>query len=80
MKNKYIPLVYGDDIYDGIFDLKHYGNIVFRPTKIWTDKSWSDLIVFNVNQGTSELNAGLVMVKDVPSPTTHTIRYMIIKY
>ena len=33
VKNKYIPLKYGNDIHNGVFDFIHCGNTVFRAEK-----------------------------------------------
>ena len=63
-----------------MFDYKHYGNIVFWPSEKWADKPRSDLIVFDITHDTAELNADLVIGKDVSKYRAHSIRSMIIKY
>ena len=35
--SKFIPADNYDDIEDGVFDYKQYGNAVFRPLEEWTD-------------------------------------------
>jgi len=59
-QNKYIPLDYGDDIHDGHFDFKEYGNTVFRPAEqIWNRGERVDIIKFEESKHAVKLNKGL---------------------
>lgn len=42
-QNRYKPIAYNDDIDDGVFDFKHYGNNVYRPTVRWANRPRQDL-------------------------------------
>ena len=68
VENKYIPLEYGNDIDDGVFDFKQCGNKVFRPAKTWADKPRSDLILYDVKKDTAELDKGLAIGRTVSLP------------
>ena len=45
--NKFIPTDNYDDIGDGVFDYKQYGNAAFRPLEKWTDAKRDDIIQYN---------------------------------
>ena len=59
--NKYIPLEYSNDFDDGIFDYSHYGKAAFRPTIKWFDRLRADLITYDINKDSVELDNGLRM-------------------
>ena len=64
-ENKYIPLDYGTEIDDGVFDYAHYGKTVFRPSKRWADKERDDLIAFDEENDLAELMQNLKVGKTV---------------
>ena len=69
-----------NNIDDGLFDFKHYGNTVFRPEKKWAGWPRSDLIKSVENIDTLELDKGLVIEKTVSLTTTHTLCALKVKY
>jgi len=58
-ENKYIPLDYGTDIDDGVFDFSHYGHTDFRPTDRWADRDRTDIIKFDEAEDLVELQTNL---------------------
>lgn len=62
---------YGNDIDDGIFDFKHYGNTVSRPAVKWREKARYDLIEFNKAMDDAELAKGLKIGASASLTNTH---------
>ena len=47
-RNHYVPLDYNrDDVYKRVFDVSHYGKIVFSPKARWSDKHRDNIIAFD---------------------------------
>ena len=64
--NKYLPINYSDDIDKGVFDYSCYGKAFFRPNLQWADRPRLDLIIFNVDNDTAELEKELKIEKQCP--------------
>ena len=79
-QNKYIPLDYGDDIHDGHFDFKEYGNTVFRPSQEWTRNERDDIIVFEELKHAAELHKGLRVSDKVSAEIKNQVRNIIVKF
>ena len=54
-KNKYIPIDYGNNIDNGVFDYSHHGRAVFRPRVRWANRQQSDIILFDKKLDMAEL-------------------------
>ena len=48
-----------DDIHEGVFDYKQYGNCVFRPTFSWDSGKRTDIIAWDDSKHSAELHKGL---------------------
>ena len=44
----YIPIDYGNDIDNGVFNYSHHGRAVFRPARVrWANRQLSEFILFD---------------------------------
>ena len=79
--SKYIPLDYGDDVSEGVFEYAHYGKAMFRPpTKTWENVPREDIITFDASLHTSELDAGLRISDKATLAVRTQVRELIIKF
>ena len=78
--NRYIPIDYGTDIDDGMFDYSHYGKTVFRPTIKWSGSQRTDIILFDKSADSKELYDNLNIGKNVSATNKSAIVDLIIKY
>ena len=79
-QNRYKPIDYGNDVYDGMFDFKHYGKTVFRPKIQWAERPRTDLIIYNQIIDEEEMRKNLNVGEDVIEEHKITLEEVIIKY
>ena len=80
-QNKYIPLDYGDNIHDGHFDFKEYGNTVFRPAEqTWNRGEREDIIKYDDSKHAVELNKGLRVSDKVSAEIKQQVKNIVIKF
>ena len=79
-QNRYIPLDYGDDVDEGVFELSHFGKTVFHPKIRWVDKPRDDIISYNDTTDREELMANLNVGANVDSKHKDALILTIQKY
>ena len=79
-QNRYIPLDYGDDVDEGVFDFAHFGKTVFRPKIRWADKPRHDIIQYDKLKDEEELTANLHVGNNIEKRHSDAIILIIQKY
>ena len=71
---------YGDDIQDGHFDFKEYGNTVFWPAEhTWNRGERVDIIKFEESKHTTELNKGLHLSDKFSAEIKQQVKNIVVK-
>jgi len=79
-QNRYIPLDYGDDVDEGVFEFAHFGKTVFRPKIRWADKPRTDIIQYDKLLDEEELMANLHVGNNIEKRHSDAIILTIQKY
>ena len=78
--NRYIPTYNSSDIDEGFFDYKCYGKAVFRPTFQWKDTDRQDLISYQEDKDSEELQAYIKIREDASNEHKSTIINLVKTY
>ena len=78
--NRYIPIDYGNDIDDGVFEYSHHGRAIFRPSVQWANRPQSDIILFDKKLDMAELLANISVGKNILSVYKTRIQELVVKY
>ena len=68
--NRYIHTDYSSDIDEGVVDYKYYGKAVFRPIFQWKDTDRQDLISYQEDKDSKELQAHIKKGKTLVMKTS----------
>ena len=62
--NNYSPVDALEDIEEGVFNYKQYGNTIYRPRKLCKDTHRDDYIMYDEQKDKAEFDANIRIAKD----------------
>ena len=78
--NRYIHTDYSSDIDEGVVDYKYYDTAVFRPIFQWNDTDRRDLISYQEDKDSEELQMHIKIGEDASNEYKSTIVNLVKKY
>ena len=78
--NNYSPVDALEDIEEGVFNYKQYGNTIYRPRKLCKDARQDDYIMYDEQKDKAEFDANLRIAKDATHAHRNTITGIVKKY
>jgi hypothetical protein len=80
-QNRFTPPEYANDIDEGVFEFKEFGNAVYRPKEPWPEGAErDDIIHFDAEQHTEELEKNIRINDKIPGELRQEIITLVMKY
>ena len=78
--NNYSPVDALEDIEEGVFNYKQYGNAIYRPRKLCKETRRNDYIMYDAQRDKAEFDANIRIAKDATHAHRNTITGIVKKY